>query len=49
MQLERAISHKVLLKSFCKSQFLQNSVNFSFTITDIQNELMGARLVTSWC
>ena len=31
------ISHKVLLKSFCRSQLRYKSVNSSFTITNIKN------------
>jgi len=37
--LERRISHKVFLKSFCKSQFPHKSVNLSFTITNIKDML----------
>ena len=32
-------SHKVFTNSFCKSQFPQKSVNVSFVIADIKNEL----------
>jgi len=33
------ISQKVFIKSFCESQFPHKSVNVSFIITDIKNEL----------
>ena len=33
------ISHKVFLKSFCRSQFPHKSVNLSFIITNIKNKL----------
>ena len=34
------LSHKVFLKSFCRSQLCHESVNLSFTITNIKNKLM---------
>ena len=37
------ISHKVFIKAFLKSQFPYKSVNLSFIITDIQNELTDLR------
>ena len=33
------ISHKVFLKSFCRSQLPHKSVNLSFTITHTKNKL----------
>ena len=33
------ISHKVFLKSFCRSELPHKSVNLSFTITNIKNKL----------
>ena len=33
------VSHRVISKSFCRSQFPHKSVNSSFTITDIKNKL----------
>ena len=33
------ISHKVFIKSFCKSQSSHKSVNLSFIVTNIKNEL----------
>ena len=33
------ISHKVFIKSFCKSQFPQRYVNLSFIIANIKNKL----------
>ena len=38
MPLE-VILQKVLIKSFCKSQFLSKSANTSFIITDMKNKL----------
>ena len=33
------ISHKVILKSFCRSQHPHKSVNLSLTITNLKNKL----------
>jgi len=33
------ISHKAFIKSFFKSQFPHESVNLSFTITNMKNKL----------
>jgi len=35
----KLISHKVFFKSFCRSQVPHNSVNSSFTISNIKNKL----------
>jgi len=45
------ILHKVFIKSFCKSQFPQTSVNLSFDITNLKNKvtnLCGNQLLQNY-
>ena len=37
------ISHRLFLESFCRSQFPHKSVNLSFTITNIKNNMTDLR------